>query len=57
MAQSHINRGVAFKYMTAHIQLLLIIGVKGFDTPRLLWQLAPITRKGSTYVFEGIAYA
>jgi len=43
--------------MTAHIQLLMITGAKGFDTPRLLWQLAPITRKGPTYVFEGIAYA
>jgi hypothetical protein len=43
--------------MTAHIQLLLISGAKGFDTPRLLWQLASITRKGTTYVFEGIAYA
>ena len=57
MAQSHVNRGVAFKYMTAHIELLLISGAKGFDTPRLLWQLASITRKGTTYVFEGIAYA
>jgi hypothetical protein len=43
--------------MTAHIQLLIITGAKGFDTPRLLWQLASITRKGQTYDFEGIANA
>jgi len=57
MAQSHVDWGVAMQSVTAHILLLMITGAKGFDTPRLLWQLAPITRKGPTYVFEGIAYA
>jgi hypothetical protein len=39
--------------MNAHIKQLAMKGAKGFDTPRRLWQLAPITRKGRPMFLKG----